>query len=517
MKRPNFLFIITDQQRADHVGFGGNEIVQTPNLDGLAQEGTQFERAYVPNPICGPCRRSILTGRMPSMHGGWNNGIALDWDANTFVRVLRQHDYRTGLIGKSHIQEMIEGPPPDAGDDHPTLFAPGGVGEAVNPRREAGWDLWERIRRHRQEWVDVPQDFYGFDHVDLVCGHQDLPSGHYFHWVKEQGADVHKIGEPRNALRRYEGWNQVFQSSVPEELFPTSYITQRTIEFLQEAQEDERPFFLFASYPDPHHPFAAPGRYYDMYDPQSIPLPSTLYDTHEDSMPHFKNMIANRGKDSHGPFPFSISAEQLRHATAVEYGTITMIDEGVGEILATLERLGLDDSTIVVFTSDHGDMFGDHGIMLKHATHYEGVVRVPLVIKTPETDAGQCNSLVSLLDLGQTVLDLADCPEYNGMQGHSLRPLIEDPSDSVRDAVLIEEDMPVDVMGQGHSYCLRTLVTEDARLTLYAGSDHGELFDLKNDPDEMTNLFARPEGQELRADMMQRLAYAMMEHTNFGT
>ncbi len=516
MKQPNFLFIITDQLRADHVGFGGNEIVQTPNLDRLAQQGVQFEQAFVPNPICGPCRRSVLTGRMSSVHGGWDNGTALDWDANTFVRVLRQHGYQTAHIGKSHIQEMFGGPPPDIGPDMLPMYHHPGEGNAINPNWEEGWDQWEVGHRHSKEWVEIPEDFYGFDHVDLVCGHQDLPSGHYIHWVREQGVDDKKIGGPRNALQRYEGWNQVYQSSVPEELYHTSYVTQRSIEFLEKAQEDERPFFLFASYPDPHHPFTSPGRYYDMYDPDSIPVPDTFYDSHEDSMPHIKEMIAHRGKDHHGPFPFSIDEEQLRHATAVEYGSISMIDEGIGEILATLKRLGLDENTVVVFTSDHAEMFGDHGLMLKHALHYQGVIRVPLIIKAPGTSSGKCESMASLLDLGQTILDLALCPEYKGMQGHSLRPILEDPTASVRDRVYIEEGMPVDVTGQGSAYCLRTLVTEDARLTIYDGFEHGELFDLKNDPNEMNNLFAKPEGQQLRTEMMEKLVYTMMAYTNHG-
>ncbi len=516
MSQPNFLFIITDQLRADHTGFGGNPIVQTPNLDRLAQEGVQFEQAYAAHPICGPSRRTILTGRMPSVHGAWDNGTPLDWDANTFVRVLRQHGYRTAHIGKSHIQEMFDGAPPDAGADMPSFYHPPGVGTAINPTWEEGWEQWEIGNRHRKEWLDVPKDFYGFDHVDLICGHDDLPSGHYFHWLKQQGLNLSKIGGPKNALQQYEGWNQVYQSSVPEELYPTSYVTQRAIEFLEKAQQDDHPFFLFASYPDPHHPFTSPGRYYDMYDPDSIPLPGTFYDTHPDSMPHIQEMIANRGQDHHGPFPFSLAEDQFRHAAAVEYGSITMIDEGIGQLLATLKRMSLDENTVLVFCSDHGDVFGDHGLMLKHAIHYRGVIRIPLIIKAPDMSAGKCQSLVSLLDMGQTILDLASCPAFKGMQGHSLCPILKDPSDSVRDRVLIEEGMPVDVTGQGSAYCLRTLVTEDARLTIYEGFDHGELFDLKNDPDEMNNLFAKAEGRQLRAEMMEKLVYTMMAYTNYG-
>ncbi|MFK7804708.1 MAG: sulfatase-like hydrolase/transferase, partial [Anaerolineae bacterium] len=229
MSRPNILFIITDQLRPDHTGFGGNPIVQTPNLDRLAQESVQFKRAYCAHPLCGPSRRTLMTGRMPSTHGSWDNGTPLDLDANTFVRVLRQNGYRTGHIGKSHIQEVFGGPPPNAGSDIPSIHHPPGEGKAINPTWEEGWDQYEMASRHHKEWVDVPEDYYGFDHAEFICGHEDVPSGHYLHWAQEKGLDLNKMGGPQNALKRYEQWNQVYQSSVPEELYPTSYVTERSI------------------------------------------------------------------------------------------------------------------------------------------------------------------------------------------------------------------------------------------------------------------------------------------------
>ncbi len=525
MKRPNFLFIITDQLRADHVGFGGNAIVQTPNLDELANNSMVFDRAYVPCPICGPSRRSLLTGQMPSLHGGWDNGTALDWDASTFTRTLRQNGYRTGLIGKSHIQEMMDGPPPP--DEAPATaesfkgWQPSFLLSAMTEKPAStawgeGWDRWERAARYREEWVDVPEDFYGFDYTDLVCGHNDLPSGHYYQWVKGQGLDVAKYGGPRNALRRDETWNQIYHSSVPEELYPTTYVGQQSIKFIKEAQKREQPFFLFASFSDPHHPFCPPGKYYDMYDPDSIPLPETFYDSHEDSMPHIKTMVANRGYDHRGPLGFSISEEQYRQAAAVEYGSITMLDDIIGQMIDELKQNGMYENTVIIFTSDHGDAFGDHGLMLKHAVHYDGITRIPLLVRTPGMNPGRCQSMSSLLDLGQTILDMAGYEPEDKMFGHSLTPLLEDPSGSVRDSVLIEEAMPVDVDGDGYAYGLRTLVTEDARLTIYIGSEHGELYDLTNDPGEINNLFAKPEGKELRATMMEKLAYSMLEHTHYG-
>ncbi len=512
----NFLFIMTDQLRADHTGFGGNTVVNTPHLDRLAADSRQFERAYVPHPICTPSRCAILTGRMPTVNGSWFNSIPLDWDANTFVRVLRENGYRTGHIGKSHVQDMIPGALPPGLSDVPETHTPPGEGRAVNPKRDPDWDQWEMVPRHMREWVEMPKDYYGFDHVELVCGLSVRPGGLYLLWLRRQGIDPETVGGRDTSPDAYDGWQQVYKSSVPEEAYPTPYITSRAIDFLEKSKDQEEPFYLVASYPDPHHSFSPPGRYYDMYDPDSIPLPETFNDSHEDSMPHYRDMLAKRGEDKAGPFPFSLDEDQFRKAAAAEYGMISMIDDGVGELLAALDRLNLSESTIVIFMSDHGDMFGDHGIMLKHATHYDGVIRVPLLIKAPGVTGGKTDSLAGLLDLGKTVLDLAGCSPYIGMQGHSLTPLLNDQESSVRDAVLIEEDLPMDIEGYGSNTCVRTLVTQNTRLTIYACSDHGELFDLQNDPNEMNNHFAKPEGQELRMAMMEKLTREIIDHRDLG-
>ncbi|NIV39262.1 MAG: sulfatase, partial [Anaerolineae bacterium] len=185
-------------------------------------------------------------------HGGWDNHTALDWDANTFVRVLRESGYQTALIGKSHIQEMfdkppdMDGPPPPGGAAPLKMFPPSGGEGATKPNWPKGWDRWERGNRYLEEWIDVPEDFYGFDHVDLVVGHEDRPSGHYLHWLKEQGVDVEQLGGPGNALESYEDWSQqVYKSNVPEELFHTSYITMRTVEYLEKVKEEDRPFCVW--------------------------------------------------------------------------------------------------------------------------------------------------------------------------------------------------------------------------------------------------------------------------------
>jgi arylsulfatase A-like enzyme len=509
-RRPNFLFIVTDQHRADHTGFGGNGVLRTPNLDRLAARALRFERALVANPICMPNRASIATGRLPSVHGTRTNGISLDWGAYTFMRSLRERGWRTAHVGKCHLQNM--GILRSARD---LLLRNTAPGDAFTTPWPTGWDEWEDQDRHKRERVEMPSDYYGFDEVDLVVEHSDFCSGHYYQWLLEQGVDPTRLQGQSNALPFEAKSRQVWKTRVPAELYSTSYITQRTVEYLEKrARAPESPWLAFCSYPDPHHPFTPPGKYFEMYDPEKIPLPETFSDSHAGSVPHLRRMIASRGAQRGMITPFAPTAEQFRQMAAAEYGMLAMIDDGVGAVLDALERSGQSDRTFVIFTSDHGDVFGDHGLMLKGAMHYEGCIRVPLAIAGPGIEPGVSRSLASSLDLAQTVLELAGVQAHHGMQGVSLVPLLANPGAVVRDHVLVEEEQMADMLGVGRPLRMRTLVTEDSRLTLYDGSDEGELFDLERDPRELENLWSRLDARARRTEMMERLARLLMEYSD---
>lgn len=496
----NILLVTTDQQRADHLGFAGDPTVRTPNLDALASASRVFRRAHVANPTCMPNRASIVTGRLPSSHGTRVNGLALDRDAETFARALRRDGYRTALIGKSHLQPLGHGE-----DEVNRLLAGGPRRDAVDRDWPEGWDTFEHIDRHRRGWVEMPADYYGFDHVLLTGGISAAAGGHYHHWLLEQGFDPATHLGVANARRRSALWDQVFQPDVPEELYTTSYITDRSLDFLDTAARLEQPFLLWCSFPDPHHPFAPPGDYFDRYDPSAVTLPPTFDDTHERSMPHLRAMIERRGEPA-GPFSAWAPTEaQLREALAAQYGSIEMIDDAVGRLLGRLTALGLDGDTIVVFTSDHGDLFGDHGLLLKHAVHYDACTRVPLTIRVPGIAPGVTDALVSSLDLSHTLLDLCDVPIHGGAQGHSLVPCLSDPKARVRDALLIEEDELFGVTGLPGPVRMRTLLTDSARLTVYAGTEEAELFDHTTDPEERRNRHADPDAGSLREAMRARL------------
>jgi arylsulfatase A-like enzyme len=499
---PNFLFFMTDQHRPDHTGFGGNRVLATPHLDALAARSLRFHQAYVANPICMPNRASILTGRLPSVHGTRHNGIALDWHANTFVRSLRRAGHRTALVGKAHFQNMGMPAPPAWRDERDAAIA-----RPLPP----DWDLWEDASRHRRERVTLPPDYYGFDDVELVTGHADLASGHYAQWLAEHGVDLAAPRGPHGSSEVYAAWPQVYRASLPVELYPTRFVTERAKLRLRSYAADAAPFFLQVSYPDPHHPFAPPGKYYDAYDPADVAISDTFARRDPTSMPHVRALLARPGRQLFPVAPFAPTEQQLRHAIAAEYGMIKLLDEGIGELLDELERLGLASDTIVVFTSDHGDMMGDHGLLLKGGLHYEGCTRVPLTVSIPGREGADRHALVSSLDLAPTILELAGCALHRGMQGRSLMPLLDSPDVRLRDALLIEEDEPWDLLGVGRPLRMRTLLDERFRLTLYEGLETHELYDRRDDPNETRNRWADPGAAALRSEAVERIALALAD------
>ena len=504
--QPNFLFIITDQHRADHTGFGGNAVLRTPNLDAIAKRGTVFDRAFVSNPICMPNRATIHTGRMPSAHGTRVNGISLDWNVETFVRRLRETGYRTTHIGKSHLQNM--GVPANVNK----LRVPEpGEGEAVRDRgvNTAGLEYSERFESEGR--AAFPDDFYGYEYVNMVTRHGDMCSGHYLQWLREQTPGADRLRGAEHALARSESWGQIYQTALPVELYPTSYITNHAVHEIEAAAADARPFFLHCSYPDPHHPFTPPGDFANRYSPDEIHLPDSFDNPHSNSMPHVKAMVGKRGTPGMAVHGWSPNEQQYRQAAVAEYGMIELIDQGVGHLLDALERTGAADKTVIVFTADHGDMFGDHGLMLKHALHYEGCTRIPMVIARPGDTGSRTNQLASSIDLAPTILELAGAAAYHGLQGHSLVSVLEDPLFSVREHVLIEEDEPEDWVDAGVALRMRTLVNGQGRITTYRGHEHGELYDHVRDPLEMENLWGRPEHQSRQLDMLIELQQAMMD------
>jgi arylsulfatase A-like enzyme len=521
-ERPNFLLFITDQQRADHLGCSGHPLLRTPHIDALAAQGCRFTDFHVATPICQPNRASLMTGRLPSAHGLQLNGRELSHGERTFVQALRDAGYRTALVGKSHLQNITAVPPfwPQAAErlsQESKAFFPGRYGQEVAQR----WD--------KDDAFELELPYYGFERVALTIGHADEQSGHWRRWLRQQVPDADRLIGPDYAIPTPD-WaltrlRQAWRTRVPEDLYPTSYIAQQSCKMLRDFASGDAPFFMQCSFPDPHHPFTPPGRYWDMYRPDEIDLPHSFDAELLDAPPPVSWLHQQRANRSHlfkpGHGTFAVTQQEAREALALNYGNIACIDDAIGQVMAELGRLGLATNTVVMFTSDHGDLLGDRGLMFKGGLHYGSLTRVPFIWSDPALSASsattvprETSALTQTIDIASTVLARAGMQPVHGMQGQSLLPLVTGQLDALRSSVLIEEEGQRLDFGLGHRIRMRTLRTRDYRISIYDGEPWGELCDLRADPLELRNLWNDPANQALRSQLTAELAYAMLSQTN---
>ncbi|SAL72665.1 sulfatase [Caballeronia udeis] len=509
--QPNFLLFITDQQRADHLGAYGNRTVRTPQLDALAARGWLAERCYVASPVCMPNRASLLTGRWPSVHGVRHNGIPLSLRTRTFLDSLRGAGYRTALVGKGHLQNMTGKaalfPEPGKVRLPEALCAPTG-------RYDQEWGpAWSASEQH-----DVTRPYYGFDDVVLAIDHGDTAGGHYRRWLESEHPQVAAVAGQRFAIPA-PGYalaeaGQAWRTRVPENCHPTAYIADQTMRMLDTHAGGKQPFFLQCSFPDPHHPFTPPGRYWDKYAPEDMTLPESFNVAGRELPPHLAwlHRMRDEGKAvKHTPALFACTEREAREAIALNYGSISFIDDMIGRVLAHLQARGLADSTIVIFTSDHGDFMGEHQLLWKGPLHYQSLTRVPFMWSDPQAPAmaGRHSKLCSTADIAPTILTRAGVPLFNGIQGTSMLPLMEGET-AWRDAVVIEEEAQRLLFGFASRPRVRTLQTERFRMSLYDGQPWGELYDLAEDPHETRNVWFDAAYARQRSDGMEQLTRAML-------
>jgi len=493
---PNVLVFCVDQMRADHLACAGNPIIRTPNLDRLASRGTLFERAYCNNPICMPARASMFTGLLPRDHGLRLNGQALRQDIPTIAGSLSAAGYRTHAAGKLHL----------------TPWAP-----MVDPPRT------EVYPECLQYWRDgairsFPTPYYGFQSVDFVGGHTSYAYGEYTQWLRDRGGDPEMLGAGR-ALLPPATAPQCYRMSLPRELHYNRYIADSTIRFMRScADEQENPFFAWCSFPDPHLPVAPPEPYCHMYDPAAIPLPPNRPDEIQSLPPFYRQIfdgeIRPDGQSHHEP----LRPEQMRELIALTYGMVSHVDAEIGRVLDGLDASGLAENTLIVLVSDHGDMMGDHGLYWKGPYTYNGCIRIPTIVAAPGTSGGRVSrALVSQIDLLPSVLDFCDVPlpgsdwrertrfhwgqarELSLYPGQSWLPILEDPATRIHEEVIIENDY----LSTGHM--ARCMVTERYRITVYPGTEDGELFDIESDPGELVNLWYSRDHGALKSELIGKL------------
>ena len=451
-ERLNFLFFNTDQQRYDTLGCNGSAVAKTPNIDRLAQDGVRFARCYTTHPVCMPARASYFTGQYPSHHGVWQNGVPLNPQADTLQNRLKRAGYHTALIGKMHLE-----------------------------------CLWMRDERHPS---------YGLD--TFLEGNGDpYYKDDYFQWLEGKGLyDSYK--EEFDRMGHMAGYTR----HIDEQNHLNSWIAGHAEDYLKQRAADARSFFLSVGFFDPHHPFDACEPYASMFEPEQMPMPIFKEGAIQSKTPLARQ--AFKDKSDH-----CLDPQRMKKTIAAYHATGTHIDATVGRVVDCLRENGLEDNTVIVFTSDHGEMLGDHGILHKGPLFFEGAVRVPLVYRFPErfglrgTDTG----FVSHIDFAPTIAALAGVQGPRLAQGRALfdqagtlRPL------PARDAALVEwrwRDRPVE--SEETNLTARCLVTDRWKFVYYHNRDYGELYNLKNDPCEFDNLWERNDVRSVRDELQRRL------------
>jgi len=475
-RRPNILWICTDQQRWDTLSFLGHPGAVTPSIDALAGDGTAFDRAYCQSPICTPSRASFLTGRYPIAHQVHRNGNTGFPDHLPLLpAAFRDAGYRTGLIGKFHLSRahaMVEKRPANDGYD----------------------------------------EFYWSHHPD-----PDWPEGHdYQVWLDEKGVDAEALYDR----------TRLYGPGVPADLNQTAWAEDRAAGFIRR-HAGAAPWFLTMNLFDPHPPFDPPEDYLDRFDPEAMPDPvfaetdlarqqrlrdidnqtRDAVDVRQRAGP---SRTIREGVTTHDNPPESYDARYIR---ACYHAMIAQIDDMVGRLRAVLAETGQERDTLVLFMSDHGEMLGDHGLIYKGCRFYEGLVHVPMIYAWPgRVRSGVvAQALVELIDIPETLLDAAGLPPMPGMQGRSLWPILTGAAgpDRHKPYVLCEYFDSLKLHdGQGS----RGSMYFDGRhkLCVYHGTGLGELFDLETDPQELNDLWDDPGSAALKAELMHRHFDAMM-------
>ena len=478
--RPNILLITSDQQHFSTLGVT-NPKIQTPALDRLCAEGTRFDRAYTPNPVCSPTRASLITGLYPSVHGCWTIGVKLPEDVPTVGEQLSNAGYATGLLGKAHFQPLAAIPESTSLEYQPVL-------------REL--DFW---RGFNGPW-------YGFDHFEICRNHADEAHAgqHYGIWMEEHGLPnwrdyFQDWPANRDKPKRQHSWD------LPEEYHYTRWTADRSIAHLEQAVEHDQPFFTWASFHDPHPPYLVSEPWASMYDPNDME-PGVLVDGELDRKPPLQQQTQADQPDfsqwkeeygSHGCHSHRVSREMLQQNMAVYYGMVSFMDQQIGRILDRLDQLGVVDNTLVVFSSDHGHYLGQHGLIAKGPFHYDDGIRVPYLVRWPgQVPAGAVSThLQCLLDLPATFLAAAGQTIPGEMQGVDQRECWAGGGPARTHLICENRHQPTRLH-------LRTYIDERYKLTIYRGAEYGELYDLQTDPGEVQNLWDDPASASLKSRLL---------------
>ncbi len=472
--RPNILLILTDQHRYDTLGCYGAEICQTPHLDGLAARGVRFDRAYTATVPCSPSRAALFTGVYPHKNHVRVNNQEVNPHIPNLATELSAAGYNLGYAGKWHVDE------PKVATDH---------GFEGKDFPGYGYPIYKGMLEGFR--FGPPRDSEGATaHYETYLKSHDLPlpkilDAHY-------GDNPGKQGQEMYALHSG-GIESSFEAMVAEDTIDLLRSMQ------QRRQESGEPFFIWANFWGPHTPCLIPDPYYSMYDPASIPVEPSFEETWA-RKPFVQQLVERYWGLSNGGWL------RWREIVARYWGYVTMIDDLIGMILAELEALGCADTTLVVFSTDHGDNMGAHRLIEKGPFTYEQCYRLPMIVADPGCVApgSVCEEFVYLQDLYPTFLELAGRPSPTEPDTLSILDQIQGKGGSTG-----RESVYAQFFAQLFHYEQRMIRTRTHKF-VYNHSDIGELYDLVNDPWEMHNLFGLPELKELQDDLMQALREHMV-------
>ncbi len=466
--RPNLVFFLSDQLRWDHVGAYGNDRIRTPRLDALAKESVLFRRAYCTQPVCTPSRGTIVTGLYPHNHGAVGNNVPLSREARTIAEMV--DGYTTAYMGKWHL-----------GDE---IIAQHGFSE---------WLSTEEYKKHLSRPEYKTQN----------CS--------YYHFLRQNGFMPDKEVEGVATISRD------FATRVPERFSKPAYVAAEASRFIAEHRED--PFILFVTFLEPHPPYYSV--YDDMYHPDWVDLPPCFDADLAGDKPSIYHLI-RRYAYEHGRHQPLRDESDWRRLIARYWGATTLVDTYVGVVLDALRQNGVDERTVVAFTSDHGDMMGDFRMIQKGVIH-DSASRVPMMVKIPSlTDSGlTIDEPVSQVDLVPTLLEAMGVSAGTPLDGKSLLPAIDGRADLSDNDVFVEWNLGKNA-GEwathfsGHTELdeavrnatdadWRGIVSADGRkLVIHQAGEH-ELYDVNDDPLERTNLYHRADRQTEIAELRRRI------------
>lgn len=429
-RRPNVLLIMADQLSAPFLSLHGGPAI-TPNIDRLAGRGTVFSSAYSNSPLCAPARFAMMSGQLNSKIGAYDNASEFPSSIPTYAHHLRSAGYQTTLVGKMHF---------------------------VGPDQLHGFE--ERLT------TDIyPADF------GWTPNWAD-PDGRFDWWFHNMDSVINAgVADVSNQLD--------YDDDV-------GYQAVRKLRDLARTPDD-RPWMMTASFTHPHDPYVARQEFWDLYDHDDIPLPVVGLPSDDDLDPHSRRLRHVITADT-----TDVTDEQVRNARHAYLANISYVDDHVGQMLAVLDLHDMADDTIVIFTSDHGDMLGERGLWYK-MSYFEHSARIPMIVSIPGQRSGAVNSThVSLLDIAPTLLDIAGVEAPSILDGSSMLPLLDAESDPERTVV-------GEYLGEG-AVAPIFMIRRGSRKFIWSEPDGAQLFDLATDPSELNNLVGQVEFMDEVAD-----------------